>query len=193
MNSAAPSAILVASFLFLAASGASALGPALAFRVEAAAQGSLAATKAPDTELLSQPGYGAEIGAALEYRSITVIRLGFGLFRVAPSAIASDGQLYRGWDGERFSAMAGYSWNIGWARLGLLAGAALSAANYLGTPLVFAYPSAIAEPRLDFRRGAGAGFWIGLPVELVFRGSLLTPSAALALGLRWTSASGARR
>ncbi len=159
-------------------------------RIEAGGEGRVAATNAPDTGLLAQFGYAGDFGASLEYGRITVFRFGLSLFRIAPSGISPDGQLYRGWEGTRFSAEAGYSWEVLHTRLAVLAGGALSAAGYSGTPLVFAYPSILLGAKLDLGKREGFGFWLALPLELVIRGSLLTPSASLAAGIRWTVPSG---
>ena len=81
--------------------------------------------------------------------------------------------------------------------ISLLAGGALTAADYTDTALAYAYPSLVLEPRLAlFFVSAGAsapiqGPWLALPVELMFRAGTYTLSPGLSLG--WSYRLGVAR
>jgi hypothetical protein len=185
--------VLLSAIALHAKSGGEQNGWPFSIGLDAGAVGRIAWTQTRDTPLLSQLGYGGDFGIFCRLGPVVPLRLGISWIRLRPSTISSDGQLYRGWDGTRFSAEAGYRFEFDRFGLELLAGASLTAANYLGTPLVFAYPSALAEPRLDYRIWNGFALWLGLPCELAIRGSVLTPSAGASLGIRWSESPGRSR
>jgi hypothetical protein len=163
------------------------------FSVDLSASGLLPFTWAQDSPTLPHLGVDALLG--LEYATpISVpIRLELGYILVAHSRIAPTGELYRAWDGARFALLAGYSFSPiefgkrGWLSLSLLGGGALTAAEYSGTPLAYAYPSLIVEPRavLELGRGVAGRPYLALPTELMFRAGNHTIAFGLGLGWRY--------
>jgi hypothetical protein len=136
------------------------------------------------------PHFGGGGGLGLEYDLVSWVpgRIELSGFGVGQSAVSSGGEIYRAWQGFRIAALAGYRfqpWASLWScRLGLFGGGALTAAGYTGTNLAFAYPSALAELRLDFFSGKNSSFWMGLPLEYMFRGAFASASAGLSAGWR---------
>jgi len=140
---------------------------------------------------------GIDITAGLEYSTpINVpIRLEAGYTGITQSSIASDGELYRAWDGVRFALLSGYTFQpielggIGKLNISVLAGGALTAAEYTDTALGYAYPSIVLEPRavLALRGiyGGDTGPYLTLPVELMFRAGNHTLAPGVGLGFRY--------
>jgi hypothetical protein len=158
------------------------------FRIDASAAGSLPMTWYAGGPALSHLGWGAALGAEYELASWVPARCDLTLFGDSESAISAGGELYRGWTGFRIAAFTGYrlpaSEAFGSARMGFLAGAAVTAANYGGTNLAFAYPSILVQARADFLSSADSALWVGIPVEYMFRGGYTTVSAGLLVGWR---------
>lgn len=152
---------------------------------------------AADSPTLRHTGLDALLG--LEYDSPIALqfRLEAGYLWASPSTISPNGELYRGWEGLRIAFLAGYAFApyrlgmIGLVEPSLLAGGALTSADYLGTALAYAYPSLVLEPRafLRLRTPKGSdilqGPWLALPVELMFRGGGYTLAPGLSLGWRY--------
>lgn len=165
------------------------------FSVDFTAEGIDAATWAQDSPTLTQ--LGLSLAGGLEYTTpISVpIRLEVGYIGVSTSSIASDGELYRAWDGARFALLMGYTFaplsleGLGKLKMSLLAGGALTAAEYTHTALAYAYPSIVLEPRallaLNGIFGADSGPYLTLPVELMFRAGNHTLAPGLGLGFRY--------
>jgi hypothetical protein len=136
------------------------------------------------------PHYGFEATLGLEYDTpISIpIRLEIGYIRVGHSQIAPTGELYRAWDGARFALLGGYSFapielrKLGKLEIGILGGGALTAAEYSYTPLAYAYPSLILEPRLALELGICGKPWLALPAELMFRAGNHTIAPGLSIG-----------
>lgn len=140
---------------------------------------------------------GIDITAGLEYATpINVpIRLEAGYTGITHSSIASDGELYRAWDGARFALLSGYTFRpielggMGTLKLSVLAGGAVTAAEYTSTALGYAYPSIILEPRavlaLGGIYGGDSGPYIILPVELMFRAGNHTLAPGVGIGFRY--------
>lgn len=165
------------------------------FSVDFAVAGLDTVTWAADSPTLTQ--LGLDISGALELATpISVpIRLEVGYIGVASSSIASTGESYRAWDGARIALLSGYSFapigikDAGKLKLSALVGGAITAAEYSGTPLGYAYPSLILEPRallaLSGIFGGDSGPFIAIPVELMFRAGNHTLAPGIALGFRW--------
>ncbi|HOX32208.1 MAG TPA: hypothetical protein PLB91_07750 [Spirochaetales bacterium] len=158
------------------------------FRFDLSAYAALPVTWYADGPALRHSGWGASAGAEYELEAWVPGRLELSYFGYAPSAISEGGELYRAWHGLRVAALAGYRFEpfeaLWSSRLGLLAGGALTAAGYTDTNLAFAYPSLLAELRLDLAAERESFLWIGLPFEYMFRGAFRTASLGLALGWR---------
>ena len=164
------------------------------FSTDFSVSGLVPVTWASDSPTLSH--LGLDILFGFEYASpISVpLRLEAGYINVTHSGISPSGELYRGWEGGRFALLSGYSFapfpvgTLGNLGFSLLAGGALTAADYTGTALAYAYPSFILEPRLalTFRglrsRNLEQGPWLALPIELMFRSGNHTLSPGLSLG-----------
>jgi hypothetical protein len=142
-------------------------------------------------------GFDALLG--LEYDSpISVpLRLEAGYISVGHSRIAPTGELYRAWEGLRLGLLSGYSFppseagKLGTLGFSLLAGGAVTAADYTGSALAYAYPSLLLQPRLTLTlrpvraQDAAHGPWLALPFELMFRAGNHTLSSGLSLGWRY--------
>jgi hypothetical protein len=163
--------------------------------VDFTASGFDAVTWAEDSPTLTQ--LGLDLIAGLEYTTpISVpIRLEVGYIGFASSSISSDGELYRAWQGARFAFLMGYSFaplsieGLGKVKLALLAGGAVTAAEYTDTALAYAYPSIVFEPRallaLDSIFGWDTGPYITLPTELMFRAGNYSLAPGVGLGFRY--------
>jgi hypothetical protein len=192
-------ALLLSSMASFAASGGayglvdSGRTGASSFFADFSASGLRPYSWAVDGPPLAQLGYGAGLG--LEYHSaISVpLRLEIGYVQISQSSIASTGELYRAWDGVRFALTTGYtfpSMALGKGRslaVSLLAGGALTSAHYSNTSLVYAYPSLLLEPRLDYAFGLARdmGPWLALACELMFRDGTRTFAPGLNFGWRY--------
>ena len=100
-----------------------------------------------------------------------VLRLGADLLVIGASSVSPEGILYRAWDGLRLSLAAGYSFPIRGLSLGVAAGGALTAAEYRGTPLIFAYPSILALAELSLPVASNMAVRVGIPLEVMLRGA----------------------
>jgi hypothetical protein len=136
-------------------------GPSLCFPV----------TSAADNPSLAHFGWGLGGGVELKFRRIIAARLGADLLWIGPSSVSPEGILYRAWDGFRLSLEAGYTFPIGAMTMYVVAGGGLTAADYRGTSLVFAYPSILAQAGLDMPIGRHGLIRIGVPLELMLRGT----------------------
>jgi hypothetical protein len=165
------------------------------FRMDLSASGSLPVTWYEGGPALAHSGGGFAVGAEYDLASWIPGRFELSYFGDGASAISASGELYRAWHGLRIAAYGGYrlpafdlfhssSPLLSLQRVSFLAGGALTAAGYSGTNLAFAYPSLLAEARLDIGMAAENSFWIGLPFEYMFRGAFSTASAGLVLGWR---------
>jgi hypothetical protein len=136
------------------------------------------------------PHYGFEANLGLEYATpiSAPIRFEVGYIRVGHSRIAPTGELYRAWDGARFALLGGYTFapielrKLGKLEISALGGGALTAAEYTYTPLAYAYPSLILEPRAALELGLSGKPWLALPMELMFRAGNHTFSPGFSLG-----------
>ena len=167
------------------------------FSTDFSASGLVPVTWASDSPTLSH--LGLDILFGFEYASpISVpLRLEAGYINVTHSGISPSGELYRGWEGGRFALLTGYTFapfpvgKLGDFNFSLLAGGALTAADYTGTALAYAYTSLILEPRLVLTlrglrsRKMEQGPWLAIPVELMFRAGNHTLSPGLSLGWRY--------
>lgn len=163
--------------------------------VDFSASGLDPVTWAEDSPTLTH--LGLAITGGLEYSTpISVpIRLEVGYIGVTSSSIASSGESYRAWDGARFALLMGYNFaplsieGLGKLKLSLLAGGALTAAEYTGTALAYAYPSIVFEPRallaLGGIYGGDSGPYLAIPAELMFRAGSHTVAPGVALGFRY--------
>jgi len=188
-RNSAPAVLLALS---LACAGAQAAGAELS--IDVSAGGLLPVTWASDGPALAHRGFDALVG--LEYDSAISIpfRLEAGYIRASASYISPSGELYRGWEGLRLSFLTGYDiqpYSIGRTgdlQIGILVGGAITAADFSGTALAYAYPSLIAEPRIRMRLGSishpSSGPWAALPVELMFRAGIYSLTPGLSLGWR---------
>jgi hypothetical protein len=139
-------------------------------------------TSAPGNPVLPHLGWGLGAGVELSVGRIKALRLEADLQFIGSSSVSPEGVLYRAWNGLRLSAEAGYSFPIGLFTLGLTAGGSLTAAEYSGTALVFAYPSILARAELSFQVTREGTLRFGLPFEVMFRGTYLdlAPSISVA-------------
>jgi hypothetical protein len=128
-------------------------------------------TSAAGNPTLAHFGWGIGGGTELSIGRILALRLGASALWIKPSPVSAEGILYRGWDALRLSLAAGYSFPLGAFVLRASAGGALTAAAYSGTPLVFAYPSILAQADLDLPIFPDGAVRISLPVELMLRGT----------------------
>jgi hypothetical protein len=165
--------------------------------VDISASGLMPYTWAEDSPTL--PHYGLEANLGLEFLTpiSAPIRLEVGYIRVGHSRIAPTGELYRAWDGARFALLAGYTFaplelgRLGKLEISALGGGALTAAEYTYTPLAYAYPSVIFEPRAALELGLSGKPWLALPLEFMFRAGNHTFSPGLSLG--WLYKMGSSR
>jgi hypothetical protein len=183
-------------FLSLALAGAAQSG-LREFNADFSLTGLAPVSWAIDSPALVHLGLAATVG--LEYDSPLSIPLRFeaGYIRIAASRVSSAGELYRAWEGGRFALLSGYSFapfsvgKLGSLTIGLLGGGALTAADFTGTALAFAYPSLLLEPRLSLSlrssrvRGVVQGPSLALPLELMFRAGTHSLAPALSLGWRY--------
>jgi hypothetical protein len=144
---------------------------------------------APLTWTASQPAqfqgaWDLGIGAELQYGTCIPLRLDAAAFSTLYSFVDSSGRLVRALSGTRFSLSTGCIVPIERNSLGFLIGASLSAAQYQGTALLLAYPSALAELRFDMYPTSIVGFRASLPLELMFRGGTMTFAPGLRIGIR---------
>jgi hypothetical protein len=167
------------------------------FYVDALVGGALPVSWASESPTLSHLGFDAL--AAFEYDAPfgVPLRIELGYLGVSASRISSSGELYRAWQGGRVALLSGYIIDqfslgqLGQARISLLAGGALTAADYTDTALAFAYPSIVLEPRIALiLRGARAkgivtGPSLSLPIELMFRAGTYSLAPGLSLGWRY--------
>jgi hypothetical protein len=144
-------------------------GPSLCFPV----------TTAPDNPALPHLGWGIGAGAELSVGRIRALRLGADMLFIGASSVSPEGVLYRAWDGLRLSMEAGYAFPIGPFSLGITAGGSLTAAEYSGTSLVFAYPSILARAEFSYRIARDGSVRLGLPLEIMLRGAYLDVTPAL--------------
>jgi hypothetical protein len=183
-----------AVFLFLLSTATHAEAGVSPLSIDASASGLIPVTWASDSPTLSHLGFDALFGIEYDSPISIPLRLEVGYISVGPSLIAPTGELYRAWEGGRFALLSGYSFapfsvgKLGMLDVSLLAGAALTAADYTGTPLAYAYPSLVLEPRLALKlrtlraRAPVQGPWLALPFELMFRAGNHTLSSGLSLG-----------
>jgi hypothetical protein len=122
---------------------------------------------------LFQAGVSGEAGVEAWMRERWGMRLAVRAFRINPSSLTASGELYRGWEGFSASLGAGYGFTLGDMKSEIFACAGLSAARYLDTDLVFAYPSIMARFSLDRRFGSGEYLSLAIPVGLMLRGGAI--------------------
>jgi hypothetical protein len=164
--------------------------------VDFTASGFDSVTWAEDSPTLTQ--LGLDLTAGLEYTTpISMpIRLEVGYIGFASSGISSDGEQYRAWQGARFALLTGYNFaplsieGLGKLKLALLAGGAVTAAEYTDTALAYAYPSIVLEPRAllalnGIFGGDDTGPYITLPTELMFRAGNYSLAPGVGLGFRY--------
>ncbi len=158
------------------------------FYSDISAAGLMPYTWAEDGPTLPHYGFEATLGLECETPFSLPIRLELGYIRVGHSRIAPTGELYRAWDGARLALLSGYSFapmelrGIGKLEFAVLGGGAVTAAEYTYTPLAYAYPSLILEPRLALDLNKVGKPWLALPVELMFRAGNHTIAPGLSLG-----------
>ncbi len=167
------------------------------FSTDFSASGLVPVTWASDSPTLSHLGLDILFGFEYDSPFSVPLRLEAGYINVAHSRISPSGELYRGWEGGRFALLTGYTFapfpvgKLGDFNFSLLAGGALTAADYTGTALAYAYTSLILEPRLVLTlrglrsRKMEQGPWLAIPVELMFRAGNHTLSPGLSLGWRY--------
>jgi hypothetical protein len=136
-------------------------------------------TTAPDNPSLAHLGLGIGAGAELAIGRIRALRLGADLLFIGSSSVSPEGVLYRAWDGLRLSLESGYAFPIGRFSLGFSAGGSLTAAEYSGTSLIFAYPSIFARAELAYGLSRESSLRLGLPIEVMFRGVYLDIAPSL--------------
>jgi hypothetical protein len=180
---------LSALSLFLALGLAATAAPApQGFRIDVSAQGSLPLTWYEGGPALPHLGWGAGIGAEYDLARWIPLRFEASGFGASPSSISAGGELYRAWQGLRLAASTGYRLqalpSLFSARIGFLVGGAVTAARFAGTNLAFAYPSILADLRVDLSSSSEKGIWLGIPLEYMFRGDYASVSAGLVLGWR---------
>jgi hypothetical protein len=157
-------------------------GPAICFPV----------TSAADNPTLPHFGWGLGGGVELKLRRVIAARLGADLLLVGQSPVSPEGILYRAWEGLRISLEAGYTFPIGSMTLCVLAGGGLTAADYSKTSLIFAYPSILAQAGLDIPIGRRGLVRIGVPLELMLRGTYTDFSPGLSAAFAWSFPLGAQ-
>lgn len=157
-------------------------GPSICFPV----------TSAAGNPTLAHFGWGLGGVVELKLRRIIAARLGADLLWVGSSSVSSDGILYRAWNGFRLSLESGYAFPIGAMTLSVVAGGGLTAADYRKTSLVFAYPSILAQADLDMPIGRHALIRIGVPLELMLRGTYTDLSPGLSAAFAWSFPLGAQ-
>jgi hypothetical protein len=162
-----------------------------------AATGLVPISSARETPTLSHLGFDTLLGLEYVLPQSVALRVEVGYLLASASRISPSGELYRGWSGIRIAFLGGYSidslaqYPFGSLGVDLLAGAAATAANYTGTALAFAYPSALVEARAFLtlrdpsKRGIVQGPWAALPLELMFRAASFSLAPGLSLGWRY--------
>jgi hypothetical protein len=143
-------------------------------------------TTAPGNPALPHPGWGIGAGAELSVGRIRALRLGVDMLFIGASSVSPEGVLYRAWDGLRISLESGYEFPIGPFSLGITAGGSLTAAEYDGTYLIFAFPSILARAELAYRIAREASVRLGIPLEIMFRGTYLDVAPALSAAFAYS-------
>jgi hypothetical protein len=160
-----------------------------ALRFDLSAGGGVAPSYEGEKGLLLAPSLDSELGTEISWGYAIPLRAELGLFSVGQSAVNQNLASYRPFWGLKAILETGVRFPVGskGAELGLLIGAAFSAAEATGTSLVSAYLSAIAEARVlvpfELKGVKGSRFIAGLPVEYMRRGATTTYSAGLEIGL----------
>jgi hypothetical protein len=174
-------------------SGAQALKPT-SFSVDFSAAALAPITWGETSPALSHWGFDALAGLEFDTPLSIPLRLEAGYIQVGRSAYSSSGELYRAWDGLRLAVLTGYSFrplriiSSYEVNISVLAGGALTAAEYSGTALAYAYPSVLLKPRavLPIGKSLGdTGPYLELPIELMFRDGYYSLAYGLALGWRY--------
>jgi hypothetical protein len=185
---------LIALFIGTAGMGLSAQNGISGIEADLSGSGLIPISWARDSPTLPHLGYDVIVGLEYDTPFSLPLRIEAGYLNVRASDISPSGELYRAWEGMRFALLSGYIFELGTiGQLGLLqlsalGGAAITAADYTGTALAYAYPSAILEPRLCLiltaARGSSTatGPWLALPFELMFRAGTYSFSPGLSLG-----------
>jgi hypothetical protein len=167
------------------------------FNIDVSASGLLPVTWASDSPTLSHAGYDAKLGLEYDPPPALALRLEIGYLRASASRVSSSGELYRSWEGLRFALLCGYDFasfpigKLGELAIGGLAGGAVTAGDYKGTGLAFAYPSIVLEPRITLNlrglqsKSSAQGPWMALPLELMFRAGTHTIAPGVSLGWRY--------
>ncbi|MBL8967637.1 MAG: hypothetical protein JNG85_11565 [Spirochaetaceae bacterium] len=155
------------------------------FRFDAVVSGSLPVSFEAGRDALPHWELSTRIGAEWAAKRWIPLRFEAGGFRVSPSRPDASLSLFKGFDGYRFALLTGPRFFPDASRrmeIAALGGAALSAARYTNTTLVIAYPSLLVEGRflIAFPNSPYHGI-LGVPVELMFRGPVLTASAGVEL------------
>jgi hypothetical protein len=143
-------------------------------------------TTAPGNPSLPHLGWGIGSGAELSFGGIRALRFEADMLYIGASAVSPEGILYRAWDGLRLSLETGYAFPIGPFSLGITAGGSLTAAEYSGTYLIFAYPSILARAELSFRVAREASVRLSLPLEIMFRGAYIDVAPALSAAFAYS-------
>jgi hypothetical protein len=141
---------------------------------------------------LAHYGWGLGGGAELAVNRFIALRLGFDALWIKPSPVSPEGILYRGWEGLRISLTSGYAFPLSAMTVEVAAGGALTAAEYRGTSLVFAYPSLMVQADLVLPLLANGAVRLSLPLELMLRGSYVDFSPGLSASYVWSIPQGAR-
>jgi len=185
--------LLLGAIAFTTAETASGPAATSSIRLFAGPSLCLPVTWAEDNPTLPHFGWGLGGGAELALGRVIAARLGIDVLWIGSSSVSPEGILYRSWEGMRFSLAAGYSFPIGRMSLDVTAGGALTAADYRGTALVFAYPSLLARADLDIPVMKQGIVRVGLPLELMFRGAYMDFAPGLAASFAWSFPLGAQR
>jgi hypothetical protein len=147
-----------------------------------------------ESPALAHTGFDALAGFEVDTPFSMPLRIEAGYLMVGRSAYSSAGELYRAWDGLRLAVLTGYSFRPLRIRssysvtISVLAGGALTMAEYSETPLAYAYPSALLEPRAAMgvsKELGDTGPYLALPIELMFRDGDYSLAYGLALGWRY--------
>ncbi len=180
-------AIGVLSLAFITQSQAQTTFPPLpaGFRFDAVLSGNLPVSFEAGRDALPHWELATRIGAEWAAKSWVPLRFEAGGFRVSPSRPDASLSLFKGFDGYRFALLTGPRFFPDASHrmeIATLCGAGLSAARYTNTTLVIAYPSLLMQGRLylAFPNSPYHGI-LGLPLELMFRGPVLTASAGIEL------------
>lgn len=147
---------------------------------------SVPVSTAPGNPALPHLGWGIGAGAELSIGRIRALRLGADMLVIGASPVSPEGVLYRAWNGLRLSMEAGYAFPIGPLSLGITAGGSLTAAEYSGTSLVFAYPSILARAEFSYRISRNGSVRLGLPLEVMLRGAYLDVAPAISAAFAYS-------